>query len=121
VFPRDLTTREREVLIAMIEHGTELEVTITAEQRARWLAQVPYLRVMGRCQCGTCPSIDLVSSVPVEDATSVVLHAASGQDGATGLGLLLFIREGALSSLEGYPVGEDAFDVFPPVSEMAFD
>ncbi|SJN25589.1 hypothetical protein FM114_04795 [Luteococcus japonicus LSP_Lj1] len=38
---------------------------------------------------------------------------------AEGLGLALFIDDGRLSYLEGFPIEDGVFPVFPPVEELS--
>lgn len=116
--PRTLTTRERETLIAMIAHASE--GSASPEQRRRWTDQVPDTRVGGVCECGTCPSIELVDAEgrePDMDGERIVLTA--GLRDGTAL-MLLFIDDDRLSYLELAPVDETVFAEFPPAGELGF-
>jgi hypothetical protein len=54
---RPLTPREEAVLVALSTRGEYMDnyATVTDEDRARWLRQVPHTRAGRRCDCGTCP------------------------------------------------------------------
>ena len=115
---RPLTERERAVLVAMIERGVDDDDPPSEEDRQRWLAQVPEVRVVGGCRCGTCPSLELrPTGTPETDPweTQVVLEA--GADGAL---LLLFVHDDRLSELELAPVGDRTFEQLPDVEQMTF-
>jgi len=115
---RPLTEREQAVLVAMIERGVDDDDPPSDEDRQRWLAQVPEVRVVGGCRCGTCPSVEFRATGTPETGpweTQVVLEA--GADGAL---LLLFVHDDRLSELELAPVGESVFVEFPAVEQMTF-
>ena len=117
--PRPLTTREREALIALVEQGTPSGGTeITADDRKRWLAQVPSTHAGARCRCGICPSIDLTdeAGTTADSDDRVVLEAS-----AEGAMLLLFVDDGRLSYLELAPLDDDvSFAEFPDPSTFTF-
>jgi len=104
---RALSDRERNVLVAMIERASQQTSLdpVTEASRKRWLAQVPRTSVVGRCPCGTCPSVDLAVGDNVEVATvsrRVVLEATTAD-----AMLLLFIDGDRLSYLELAPTDPD--------------
>ena len=115
---RPLTERERAVLVAMVERGVDDDDPPSDEDRRRWLTQVPEVRVLGGCGCGTCPSIRFrPTGTPETDPweSQVVLEA--GADGAL---LLLFVHDDRLSELELAPVDDRTFDELPDVEQMTF-
>src|SRR5690606_25252271 len=78
--PRPLTIREREALIALIARGTPSDgAEISADDRKRWLEQVPSTHAGARCRCGTCPSIDLTdeAGTTADGDDRVVLEASA--------------------------------------------
>lgn len=92
---------------------------VTVTSRQRWLAQLSGTRVVGRCPCGTCPSIDLAGSHGPTDPVSarIVLQAASA-----GAILLLFIDNDRLSYLELAPTDPEArLNEFPPAAAIDFN
>lgn len=112
--PRALTRRERQVLVAMIQHANDSDgSSVSVEDRRKWLDRVVSLRVMGACACGECPSVDF--SLTDRSASRRVLSAH-----ADGLGLLLFIDDGQASSLEGFPVNGGVFLEFPHPDELVY-
>jgi len=115
---RPLTERERAVLVAVVERGVDDDDPPSDEDRQRWLAQVPEVRVVGGCRCGTCPSIEFRrTGTPETDPweTQVVLQA-----GAEGALLLLFVHDDRLSELELAPTGDLVFEELPVVEDMEF-
>ncbi|MCE1179234.1 MAG: hypothetical protein LWW86_09450 [Micrococcales bacterium] len=114
-FPRELTSREHEVLVAMLRQASPHERDVTDAARARRLAMVPEIRVTGECECGRCPSVELVPDASPQPGR-LILEA-----GAPGLGVLLFIDGDRPSYLEGFPVDVDGTArAFPPASELHF-
>ena len=70
---RELTDAEVVVLTAMIQHAPPVidPESVTEEQRAKWLGQVPRVSVARECGCGTCASIEFaLDGVPVPQAWS---------------------------------------------------
>jgi len=115
---RPLTERERAVLVAVVERGVDDDDPPSHEDRERWLAQVPGVRVVGGCGCGTCPSIRFrPTGTPEADPweTQVVLEAS-----AEGALLLLFVHDDRLSELELAPVGDQVFHELPDVEQLVF-
>lgn len=116
--PRALTSRERDVMVALIRGASPDEgVAVSPEDRRRWLAQVPTTRAGARCRCGTCPSIDLTDeegTMPA-DGARVVLGAS-----AEGALVLLFIDDDRLSYLELAPTDDETFAEFPDAASLSF-
>lgn len=112
--PRALTRRERQVLVAMIQHANDSDgSSVSVEDRRKWLDRVVSLRVVGACACGECPSVDF--SLTDCSTSRRVLSAH-----ADGLGMLLFIDDGQASSLEGFPVNGGVFLEFPHPDELVY-
>ena len=94
--PRDLTPEEQAVLALLIPVGSP-EADILRQQVAE-------AKVVGRCNCG-CPTIDLEVPASAPRAAiagplaSTEAQVAPLTDEPPGQ-LLLFVREGRLSSLE---------------------
>ncbi|MFT3876610.1 MAG: hypothetical protein QM708_09345 [Propioniciclava sp.] len=118
---RPLSSREQQVLVAMIDHAGAFDdqATPTAAARSGWRARVPGLRVDGVCGCGTCPSISLADrSAPAPDAAEgrVVLMA-----GLTDALVLLFIDRGVPSYLELAPHDDEiVYPEFPDPTTLSF-
>lgn len=118
---RPLTPREEAVLVALITRGEYMDndATVTDEDRARWLMQVPHTRAGRGCDCGTCPSIELndtAGATPDMQHSRVVLEA-----GTTGALLLLFIDDDHLSYLELAPLDDGTtFQQFPDAQGLRF-
>lgn len=116
---RDLSERERAVLLALVERGSDPGgPPVPASARARWRDQVATARAGASCGCGTCPSIELTDAqgrTPGEDGPRVVL---SGE--VPGALVHLFVDEDRLSYLELSPLDDVAFTEFPPVTELSF-
>ncbi|MFF7291221.1 hypothetical protein ACFY9N_01675 [Microbacterium sp. NPDC008134] len=117
---RELSAREREVLVAMITHAQPSagsSGSFGASERAALLATVDDVRAWGRCGCGRCPSIDLGDASGEYPSTGarVVLDGWRGTEG-----LLLFIDNGLPTYLEQYSASDDVFDEFVPVSEIEY-
>ncbi len=92
---RPLTSRERELVLWLIEHGEYADPE-------RLKSQLPSLSVRERCTCG-CPTVYFaVDGVPVprkgERLVSDYLALVEGAD----VGVMLFETDGLLSSLEVY-------------------
>lgn len=119
--PRPLTAREEAVLIALITRGHHMDNdgTVTDNDRARWLKQVPHTRAGGRCDCGACPTIELTDpagATPEGRTSRVVLEAST-----TGALLLLFIDDDQLSYLELAPLDDGTtFQQFPDAQRLGF-
>jgi len=118
---RPLTSREEAVLAALIKHADHMDddATVTNDDRVRWLRQVPHTRAGRRCDCGSCPFIELTDPAgvtPDMGNSRVVLDA-----GTTGALLLLFIDDDHLSYLELAPLdGGTTFQQFPDVLSLRF-
>ncbi len=116
--PRPLDDRERAMLVAMVERGTTSpeDPSPTADDRARWLAQVAGTSAGRRCGCGGCPSVELTDAegtTPTGERSRVVL---SGE--TPGAMVLLFVDDDRLSHLELAPTGDTSFSRFPAVSGL---
>lgn len=118
---RSLLPRERDVLALMIEHAENFTEgpCVSAQRRAQWLAQLPGTRAGDSCQCGVCPSIELVDGhgvTPSADRKRIVLAAK-----ARGALLLLFIDDDRLSYLELAPISpDDHFERFPDPADITW-
>jgi hypothetical protein len=91
---RPITVKERALIDWLLRHGTP-----GSEQ---FLEQLGSLVVVRKCSCG-CPTVDFANEVkPVpceaEHILADFLATADGED----VGIILFQREGRLSSLEVY-------------------
>jgi len=62
------------------------------------------LRVVGRCSCG-CPSVDFVVGGQAVGASRIANAYGTTADGVA-VGVILWERDGAVSSLEFYDLGE---------------
>lgn len=116
---RPLSVRERDLLVALIDRGTEPDAdrAITASDRERWAGQLPGVMVHGTCGCGTCPSIDLVrgSGDRPTPSRQTVLEAS------TSIAfLLLFIEDDRPTYLELAPFGDEPITEFPLVADVEF-
>lgn len=81
-------------------------------------AQIPYLRVTGRCAC-SCASIELgldetlVHAAPVADSPVVAESEVLDADGQPIGGVLVFAHAGYLSYLETYTWLDEQITQFP--------
>jgi hypothetical protein len=78
--------------------------------------QAPAMQVVGRCPCG-CATIEFEVDADRAPAAVVVPRVpveASGAD--KPFGLLLFVDDGHLSSLEIWSTDDEMWDTFPPPS-----
>lgn len=127
--PRALTDRELHTLLALIDHGHDIDGAPgpTPAQRELWRSRVTDLVVTDTCRCGTCPSVSLVAAssgpapdlgepLPATDAEGVVL---TGQlDDAL---VLAFITGGVPSYLELAPLDDSTvYTEFPEASALSF-
>ncbi|WP_143237627.1 hypothetical protein [Boudabousia liubingyangii] len=62
-FPRPLSDREREVMVAMLTYASaddeDQQSTLTSEWRSQILENLNLVTVASTCDCGTCPTINL--------------------------------------------------------------
>ena len=119
---RSLTSGEEAVLLALISRGVNMDdnATVTEDDRARWVQQVPHTRAGRQCGCGTCPSFELTD--PAGATPDVPDHRVVLEAGTTGALLLLFIDDDRLSYLELAPLDDGtAFQTFPDVQSVHFD
>jgi hypothetical protein len=119
-FPRELTARERDVLLAMIENGQpdpSDDSPITPRRRAGWLRRVDSTLVYGTCGCGNCPSIDLGDVTGPNPGTGDrdVLVAEHGS-----AAVLLFIDDDRPSYLELATADDVRYEEFPDTTQLRF-
>ena len=82
-------------------------------------AQAETARVIRECECG-CATIDMTTDPalpPAEGVTEPNAVEAPGR-GGEALELILFVRDGRLSSLEIVSYDVATLEVFPPPSEF---
>jgi hypothetical protein len=112
--PRPLQPEERAALLALLNNAD-------FEGRDALLAQVDAARVVGFCGCG-CATVDL--SVASALTTPIVAQhipneaVVLGDDGEAIGGVLVFVKDGYLSSLEVYEYGGGPISPFPPVERL---
>jgi hypothetical protein len=97
---RDLTDLERALVVDLLRR-----------EAPQYLEQVPDLRVVGRCGCGSCPTVFFKRHA--QDDRHQELASYMGTDPAGGVtGVVLWQCEGALSQLEFYSVdGHDPWAI----------
>jgi hypothetical protein len=93
--PRPLSDTELELIEALLGAA--------GIRGGRYLGQLPKVRVVGGCGCG-CPSIDLEVGDGSRDGPPkpLVVADAESPEGVP-VGVILWIRGGALSGLEVHP------------------
>jgi hypothetical protein len=99
---RPLSSQEANLTRWLLEHGSPAA--------ARYLAELPRARVVGRCGCG-CASVDFaVDGEEAPDTTGLEILADYTWADAAGrmAGIFLFARAGRLSGLEVYTLHPDA-------------
>ncbi|MBO0596498.1 hypothetical protein I2485_04185 [Nesterenkonia sp. E16_7] len=115
---RPLTARERDVLAFMVDNAVPSagDRPVPAAARERWRRSIPTTTAGRGCECGACPSIDLVDerARTSKGGRSVVLSAEHPK-----ASVLLFIDADRLSYLELAPHGDEAIDHFPSVAELS--
>ncbi len=83
--------------------------------------QLAATRATTGCECG-CATIDLfvnqTETSPATDAPSPLPVTGTTEDGLGGV--IAFARDGWLSCLEIYSVGDDPIAEFPPVESIVF-
>jgi hypothetical protein len=107
---RPLTSPERAIL--------DFLLTAEFQGRAALRAQVDHARASGRCPCG-CATVDLAvdrTAAPPAQVSERMVADAMSRDGEYGL--LLFVDDGYLSSVEIYGNVADPPPEFPPPSEF---
>jgi hypothetical protein len=93
--PRPLSDAELELI--------EVLLGAAGTQAGRYLGQLPEVRVVGGCGCG-CPSIDLeVGEGLREGAPKPLIVADAESPAGVPVGVILWVRGGALSGLEVHP------------------
>ena len=90
---RDLTSAERVLVTWLLEHGIR--------EAQPFLAQVPGLRVVSRCQCG-CASINFgpAHAAPMQVLSEYMYEQPSG--GLTGV--FVFAQSGRLAGLDVWSI-----------------
>jgi hypothetical protein len=114
---RELTDRERDLVVFLVENGTPLadDPPVSPEARRRWRAQASAALAGSPCGCGTCPSVAL------EDANGPIPHGGGGVVLCArhpDASLMLIIEGDRLSYLELAPHGDRPFPEFPPVAVL---
>jgi hypothetical protein len=93
--PRPLSDAELELIEALLGAA--------GVRAGRYLGQLPKVRVVGGCGCG-CPSIDLeVGDGLREGAPKPLIVADAESPEGVPVGVILWVRGGALSGLEVHP------------------
>ncbi len=111
---RPITSNERSIL----ERVLAFEFPGAAEFRT----QLAGIGASAGCECG-CATIDLAVDRTMSSAaaSSLSVLPVTGMT-ADGLGgVIVFQRDGWLSCLEIYNVGDDPIAVFPPVETIEFE
>jgi hypothetical protein len=115
--PRPLRPEESAALLALLNHAD-------FDGRDSLLAQVDFARVVGYCGCG-CATVDLAvdSAAPASSSGSPIPNEATvlGADGEPIGGVLVFVRDGYLTSLEVYDYGGVPISPFPPTSRLRLE
>lgn len=111
--PRHLSSNERSILDRIL--GFEFPGADMLR------SQLHGLRAICGCECG-CATIDLVvdntHSQRAVDAPAVLPVTVTTNDGLGGL--IVFCRDGWLSRLEIYSVGDDPISEFPAAESITF-
>jgi hypothetical protein len=105
---RPLTNPERAIL--------DFLLTAEFEGRSALRAQADHARVTGRCPCGCATiilTVDRTAEPPAEVSERMVAEAMSRDD---EYGLLLFVDDGYLKSVEIYCNAAEPPSMFPPPS-----
>jgi hypothetical protein len=115
--PRPLQPEERAALLAILNYAD-------FDGRDALLDQVDAARVVGFCGCG-CATVDL--AVESEPSTTRVAYPIPNEavvlddEGAAIGGVLVFVSEGYLASLEVYDYGGVPINPFPPTERMKLE
>jgi len=111
--PRPLRPEERAALSAVLNYAD-------FDGRDALLAQVDSARVVGYCGCG-CATVLLAveSAAPASSSGSPIPNEATiiGADGDPLGGLLVFLEDGYLATLEVYSY-DDPISPFPPMERL---
>lgn len=99
------------MLLAIIQHG-EAEDEISSTIRRRWQNKVDGLQVVGKCDCGDCPSVSFTDDEAEQEGR--IILSASVPDAL----VLLFIADDQPEYLELAPVTDKSFDEFPAPEEL---
>lgn len=93
--PRPLSDAELELIEALLG--------ASGSAGGRYLGQLVRVQVVGACSCG-CPSIDLVvDGNPIEGPPKALIVADAESPEGVPVGVILWVRGGALSGLEVHP------------------
>lgn len=111
--PRPLSEQELELIEALLGAA--------GAGGGRYLGQLVRVQVVGSCACG-CPSIDLqVGEKNRDGAPSPVIMADGESPEGVQVGVILWVRGGALSGLEVHPWnGTDAVRLPLPETLLNF-
>jgi hypothetical protein len=113
--PRPLSRAEKQVLDLMLSSDFPGAVTLRS--------QIPSVRVVARCDCG-CATVNLEVAPQEPRATDVGngVLPVTGYVGSdihqTKAGIIVFVDDGYLSSLEIYSLAEPAPPEWPDLAEV---
>lgn len=105
---RDLTQDERELVLWLLEHGTDSAKLL--------LNQLSIARVCSRCGCG-CASIDFVIDEIVPDCSlpmKIVSDYEWRDEHGNMLGAFVFSRNGRLSGLDLWSIDGNTLPTYLP-------
>ena len=108
---RLLHQNESNVIRWMLEHAS------TVGPLDHLIPAVESLRVVGRCDCGRCPSVDFVPEDEAAGAKPVADAVGSFPDGFNA-GLILWGKDKVLTALEVYPLGVEGVFPLPEVDTL---
>jgi hypothetical protein len=111
--PRPISASEQAVLDHVLGGGSP--------EALRLRQQVPSLVAVARCDCG-CPTIEFDTPGAASDAVSFPLDVEGqvlGRDDEPPVDILVFVRDGRLSSLELVSYGDGTPSEWPPVDLIA--
>jgi hypothetical protein len=116
--PTALAPEARDTLLAVLNHAP-------FAGREELLAQAATALVIGHCTCG-CATVDLSVDRALPAATSSpspVPNEATALDATNEPlgGVLVFVRDGYLSSLEIYSYDTAPITAFPPLERLVLD
>lgn len=115
--PRPLNPAERNALLQLLNYAD-------FEGRDALLEQADAVQVVGRCGCG-CATVELAVDAPPSAASipSPIPNEATvlGKDRQAIGGLLVFVKDGRLSELEVFSLGNDPIRTFPPSERLKLE
>ena len=105
------------MLLAILDQGP-------FDERDVLVAQVAGAQVVGHCACG-CATVDLMVDHGLQRASGaprLVPYEATvlGDAGEAMGGVLVFVADGYLSSLEVYAYGDEPIELMPDLSQLRF-